>query len=169
MVAITTTSAQYTSVFSVPRMVLITSILGSDSAGPASSSASAGPLPMPAPISASTMGTSVRVEKYISAPSTEASTVEVRLLSPTAAATHSDGIMPSLPGRPSAKPATNTPASSNGSICLAKSQLCTDHSRSCSRNEEIIIKPAMPSAKGSSGASGTSSAATTTMAATTSS
>src|SRR5690554_468378 len=76
MVAISTTRAQYTRVFCVPRMVRITSMLGNDRAGPASNSANAGPLPIPEPIRASTMGTSVRVEKYIRAPSTDARMVE---------------------------------------------------------------------------------------------
>lgn len=70
-------------------------MFGKDSAGPANSSAIAGPLPIPAPISASTIGTSVSVEKYIKAPNTEAMTVDVNVLPPTAIATHSEGMIPS--------------------------------------------------------------------------
>src|SRR3546814_7182020 len=85
----TTTSEQYTIVFCVPSTVRITSMFGSDNAGPANRIASAGPLPIPAPNRPSTMGTSVRVEKYMKAPRTEARRVEVKLLSPTAQTTHS--------------------------------------------------------------------------------
>ena len=54
----TTTSSTYTSVFFVPMTDRMTSMFGSDSAGPASSSASAGPVPMPAPSRPWRMGTS---------------------------------------------------------------------------------------------------------------
>src|SRR5512132_1659829 len=70
-------------------------MLGSDSAGPASSSARAGPLPMPAPISAWVIGISVSVAKYMKAPAMAA-----KVLPSTAAATQADGINPSSPGWP---------------------------------------------------------------------
>jgi len=64
----------------------------------------------------------------MNAPASEAKKLAVSELPPTAADTHSDGISPSWPGRPSRKPATSTPASSNGRICLAKFQLWLNHS-----------------------------------------
>ena len=78
IVAITTTSATNTSVFFVPMTLLITSMFGRLSAGPASSSARAGPLPIPLPIRPCNMGTSVRVAKYISAPANEAKKFALR-------------------------------------------------------------------------------------------
>ena len=64
----TITRQMKTSVFFVPMTLRMTSMFGSDRAGPASSSASAGPLPMPAPIRPCRIGTSVRVAKYMNAP-----------------------------------------------------------------------------------------------------
>ena len=82
----------------------MTSMLGSDRAGPASSGASAGPLPMPAPISAWVIGISVRVAKYMKAPAIAAKALEASELPPTAAAIHADGIKASWPGWPRRKP-----------------------------------------------------------------
>ena len=56
----------------MPITLRITNILGKDREGPASKSASAGPLPIPAPISPCKIGTSVKVAKYINAPTIEA-------------------------------------------------------------------------------------------------
>ena len=68
IVAIAITSRINTTVFLAPITDLITSILGSDNAGPAKRSARAGPLLIPAPIRPCRMGTSVSVAKYINAP-----------------------------------------------------------------------------------------------------
>jgi len=83
MVAITITSITNTIVFFVPITERITSIFGSDKAGPASKSASAGPLPMPLPSSPCKMGTSVRVAKYMKAPTTDANKLAPIELPPT--------------------------------------------------------------------------------------
>ena len=64
-------------------MLRSTSMLGSDSAGPASNSASAGPLPMPDPINPCRIGTSVNVAKYMKAPTTEAKKFAQSELPPT--------------------------------------------------------------------------------------
>ena len=99
IVDITTTKVIYTKVFCVPITLRITSILGSDSAGPASSSASAGPLPIPLLINPCKIGTSVKVAKYINAPTIEAKKFEKIELPPTKSIIHSFGIIPfSLPG-----------------------------------------------------------------------
>ena len=101
----------------------ITSIFGSDKAGPANNNASAGPFPIPDPSRPSTIGTSVKVEKYMKAPSTDANNVDSSELSPTAMFIHSLGIKPLCPGRPNNSPAIKTPAISNGMICFVKSQV----------------------------------------------
>ena len=73
---------------------------------------------MPLPTSPCTIGTSVSVAKYMNAPETAANRLEATELPPTRLLIHSDGIIPSCPGRPSRKPATSTPPSSSGTICL---------------------------------------------------
>ncbi len=88
--------------------------------------------------------------------------MERKPLSPTASTTHSEGISPSSPGRPSSSPATKTPISSSGMICLVKSQLCSAHLRSSLRRVAISISPMIPTAKASSGTPGTNRAASTT-------
>ena len=55
-------------VFLIPITLLITNIFGKDKAGPAKSKASAGPFPIPLAINPCKIGTSVKVEKYIKAP-----------------------------------------------------------------------------------------------------
>ena len=110
-------------VFFVPKMLRITSILGSESAGPASKRANAGPLPIPLPISPCTIGTSVNVAKYIKAPKNEAKRFENIEFPPTIVETHWLGIIPSCKGLPKAKPAINTPMKSSGTICFVKSQV----------------------------------------------
>ena len=70
-------------------------MLGSETAGPASSRVSAGPLPMPAPSSPSRMGTSVRVAKYMKAPDTAANRLAPSELPPTRFAIQPEGISPS--------------------------------------------------------------------------
>ena len=99
-------------------MLRITNMLGRLSAGPANNNANAGPLPIPAPCKPPTTGISVKVAKYIKAPASEAQNVANTPSPPTAEAIHCSGIQPSWPGRPSRKPATRTPASSSGTICL---------------------------------------------------
>ena len=61
-----------TSIFFVPITLRSTSILGRETAGPASKSASIGPGAMPSLPSASQIGISVNVAKYINAPVNEA-------------------------------------------------------------------------------------------------
>ena len=94
------TSDTYTTVFFVPMMLRSTSMLGSERAGPASSSASAGPFPMPEPMSPCRMGTSVRVAKYMNAPTTEEKRLARNELPPTDWLTHSEGIKRFVPGSP---------------------------------------------------------------------
>jgi len=57
-------------------------MLGKLSELPAMKSASAGPLPIPRDMSDWTIGTSVRVAKYMNAPKTDAKRVEPSLLPP---------------------------------------------------------------------------------------
>ena len=83
-----------TKAFFVPRILLMTIMLGSDNAGPAKSNANAGPLPMPEPRSPCTIGTSVKVAKYIKAPVTEAKKLAKKPFPPTAVAIHLEGIIP---------------------------------------------------------------------------
>jgi len=128
-VAITITNRTKTTVFFIPITEPITSIFGKDKAGPAKSKANAGPFPIPLPIRACKIGISVRVAKYIKAPTTEANRTEPNELPPTKLLIHSDGIKPSWPGRPSSNPATSTPPSSKGIICLVNPQVCSNHWR----------------------------------------
>ena len=83
----------------------MTSMLGSESAGPASSSASAGPWPMPEPRSVCRIGTSVRVAKYMSAPTNEARKLAPSELPPTTCATHEDGTRPGVDAGTAHQPA----------------------------------------------------------------
>ncbi len=103
-------------------------MLGSDKAGPASSSVSAGPCPIPLPSSPWTMGTSVSVAKYMNAPMMLDTKFARRLSPPTAVLTQAFGIQPSWSGRPSSNPETRTPPSSNGRICLASVHEAPNHS-----------------------------------------
>ena len=66
--------------------------------------------------------------KYINAPATEAKRFEQSEFPPTAFDIHSDGIIPSPPGRPSRNPAAKTPIRSNGRIILAYHQDSPSHS-----------------------------------------
>ena len=93
-VDMTTTKATYTAVFFTPSTLLITSMLGNDSEGPDSNNANAGPLPMPEARSPCTMGTSVKVAKYIKAPVKLARKFDRKELPPTAYCIHSLGITP---------------------------------------------------------------------------
>lgn len=72
IVAMTTARSTKTMVFLVPMTERITSMLGRDSARPASNSARARPLPMPAPSRPLRIGTSASVAKYMKAPAIEA-------------------------------------------------------------------------------------------------
>src|SRR4030067_3550423 len=74
------------------------------------------------------MGISVKGAKYMKAPATEAKRLAHRLLPPTKRAIQALGMMPSCPGLPSRKPATMTPPSKRGKICLAKIQEENVHS-----------------------------------------
>jgi hypothetical protein len=62
----------------------MTSMLGRDRAGPASSSARAGPLPIPEWISSTIIGTSVSMANYMNAPITEANRLAESKLPPAA-------------------------------------------------------------------------------------
>lgn len=115
------TNDTYVTVFFIPIILFIASILGNESAGPANKRANAGPFPIPLPISPCKIGTSVKVAKYINAPTIEAKKFENKLFPPTRVAIHFDGIIPSFPGLPSKKPATKTPPNSKGIICNEKS------------------------------------------------
>src|SRR5665648_1167775 len=108
-------------------MLLITNIFGRLKAGPASKRAKAGPLPMPAPNSPCKIGISVRVAKYIKAPTTEANKFDHKLFPPTKFSIHVFGINASLPGLPNKKPATKTPPNKRGNICSANPQLELTH------------------------------------------
>ena len=102
-------------------------MFGRDNAGPARSRANAGPLPIPLPMRPWRIGTSVRVAKYMKAPTTDAKRFDCRELPPTARLTHAEGINPSWPGRPRSAPATSTPMNKRGRICLAKPQVERNH------------------------------------------
>ena len=80
-------SASSGSVLRLPSTLRMTSMLGRDRAGPASSRARDGPGPMPAPMSPCSIGTSVSVAKYMKAPATAANKVAKRPLPPSATAT----------------------------------------------------------------------------------
>ncbi len=140
-VAVTTTREQYAKVFLGPITPLMTSMLGRESAGPASRRARAGPLPIPAPRSPSRIGTSVKVAKYMKAPTTAAKKLAPTELPPTSLAIHSEGMSPSWPGRPSSSPAAATPARRSGRICLANPHDAPTHSESSSvRNQRASMK-----------------------------
>ena len=62
------------------------------------------------------------------APRMDARKLDVRELPPTDHVTQALGISPSLPGLPSNAPATSTPPSNNGRICLAKPHVTPNHS-----------------------------------------
>ena len=139
-------------VFLVPITLRITNMLGKLKAGPASSRARAGPLPMPAPRRPCRIGTSVRVAKYMKAPTTEAKRFAPKELPPTKPLTQPAGIKPSCPGLPSNNPATSTPAKSSGNICLARSQLERNHSSVSPRVVVVSsVKPTIPAEKAISG------------------
>jgi len=95
MVAMTTTSATYTTVFGVPITPRITSRLGKLNAGPAKRSASAGPFPMPDPMSPYKIGTSVSVAKYMNAAMIEEKKFALKELPPTSVSTQREGTRPS--------------------------------------------------------------------------
>jgi hypothetical protein len=112
---------------------LITRIDGSESDGPAKRSASAGPWPIPAPKSPWTIGISVSVAKYMSAPAKAAKKLAKSELPPRRPPIQDAGINASWPGRPRRKPATRTPPNRSGSICREKSRVATTHSARSSR------------------------------------
>jgi hypothetical protein len=85
IVAIITTKLTYTTVFFVPIALPITSMLGKLKAGPARSSARDGPFPIPEPIRPCRIGTSVKVAKYINAPTTDEKKFAKREFPPTRA------------------------------------------------------------------------------------
>jgi len=76
------------------------------------------------------MGTSVRVAKYMMAPTTEAKRFALRLFPSTSISTHLDGMIPSCPGLPSKNPGTITPAKRSGRIYFEKPQVDDVHSLS---------------------------------------
>lgn len=88
MVAMLTTKIVYTTVFCVPITLRITSIFGKDNDGPANRSARAGPLPIPADINPCSIGTSVKVAKYMNAPKIDAKKLENKEFPPTRDTTH---------------------------------------------------------------------------------
>ncbi len=94
-VAMTITSATYTTVFLAPMTLRNTNMLGNDSAGPANNNANAGPFPIPAPSNPCKIGTSVNVAKYMNAPTTDAKKFASSEFPPTARANHADGTNPS--------------------------------------------------------------------------
>src|SRR4030043_87717 len=77
------------------------------------------------------MGTSVRVAKYMKAPTTDAKKFEKTEFPPTRADIHSFGITPAivLPSwvDPKRNPAATTPRASNGMISFAKSHVAMVH------------------------------------------
>src|SRR4030065_2141693 len=77
------------------------------------------------------MGTSVRVAKYIKAPTIEAKKLEKTEFPPTRADIHSFGITPAIvfPSwvDPKRNPAATTPRASNGTINFAKSHVAVVH------------------------------------------
>ena len=95
IVAMITTKLTYTTVFFVPIALPITSMLGKLKAGPARSRANAGPCPIPEPIRPCRIGTSVKVAKYINAPTTDEKKLANKEFPPTRVATKCDGIIPS--------------------------------------------------------------------------
>ena len=94
MVDITTTRQTKIRVFLVPITLRITNMLGKLRAGPARSRASAGPWPMPAPRRPCRIGTSVRVAKYMKAPTTEAKRFAPKEFPPTQLLTQPAGLTP---------------------------------------------------------------------------
>lgn len=160
IVAITITRETYTIVFSVPTTLRITNMFGNESDGPASSNAKAGPLPIPAASRPCTIGTSVRVAKYMNAPTIDAKKFENTELPPTIHSIHSLGITPAMvfPSwvEPSKKPAVITPKARRGSICLANPQADNVHSlfsSSLLSKSVIILNEAIPTIIGTRGLS----------------
>ena len=78
-----TIMVQKAAVFLTPITPPMTRMLGRDRAGPANRRDRAGPFPMPAPMSPWSIGTSVRVAKYINAPETDANRLAHREFPPT--------------------------------------------------------------------------------------
>ncbi len=71
-------------------------MLGNDNEGPAKSKASARPLLIPAAMSPCSIGISVKVAKYMNAPTIDAKRLENNELPPTNGETHSLGIIPGM-------------------------------------------------------------------------
>jgi len=110
---------------------------------------------MPFPISPWSMGTSVRVAKYMKAPATEANRFDKMEFPPTAEFTHSDGMSPSCPGRPSKTPAMSTPKKRSGNICLVNPQVEPNQSPTSPLSVLVIIEsPMTPAAKAMTGSRG---------------
>ena len=87
---------QKTAVFFTPITLPITSMFGKDNAGPARSKAKAGPLPIPSDISDCMIGTSVRVAKYMNAPTMDAKKLAKTEFPPTRSLIHELGIIPAI-------------------------------------------------------------------------
>ena len=85
-------------------------------------------------MSPSRIGTSVSVAKYMNAPTTEAKRLAAERVAAHRLLIHELGMRPRSepPGPPSRKPATSTPPSRSGRICLAKVQLESTHRPSSS-------------------------------------
>ncbi len=133
---------QKVAVFLAPMTLPITSMLGRESAGPASSRARAGPWPMPAPRRPCKIGTSVRVAKYIKAPANEAIRLAENEFPPKRDWTHCSGIRAGWPGRPRRKPATKTPPARSGKICFINPQVDSTQLLHSSRvNQDFSMKP----------------------------
>jgi len=81
---------------------------------------------MPMSSKALTIGTSVRVEKYISAPKTDATMFDIRLLPPTATSTHCCGMTALI------NPAAKTPIKRTGKIIFINFQVSTSQSMTSS-------------------------------------
>ena len=95
----------------------------------------------------------------MNAPKNEAQKLDINELPPTAAATHSDGIIPSSPTRPRRNPAISTPKSNNGSICLANVHDELNHSPVSPLSVLVNVdNPIVPAANANNGMDGNANA-----------
>ncbi|MPN25980.1 hypothetical protein SDC9_173402 [bioreactor metagenome] len=152
------TKTTKTTVFFVPMTSRITNIFGNDKEGPASNSAKAGPFPIPDASNPWIIGTSVRVAKYMKAPTTLAQKLDHTVLPPTAHSIHEFGTTPGIEVspwvEPKRNPAVTTPTASKGIICFAKPHAESVHSRlssSCLSKRVITLKEIMPTTIGTKG------------------
>lgn len=119
---------------------------------------------MPEPKSPCTIGTSVRVAKYMNAPARAAKKLANRPFPPTNPAIQRDGMMPlSVPGMPRRNPATSTPPSKRGAIIRVYIQVESIQLFISSDDRMVVtMRPAIPAPNARSGHFGKSSASMST-------